>query len=49
MLILQKTGFSNEDVDILKESLRTLFVNDSSSARPEGSMDVKEIYWFTSF
>ena len=43
----EKTGFSNEDVDILKESLRTLFVNDSSSARPEGSMDVKEIYWFT--
>lgn len=43
----EKTGFSNEDVDVLKESLRTLFVNDSSSARPEGSMDVKEIYWFT--
>jgi len=30
----------------LKESLRTLFINDSSSARPEGSMEVKEIFWF---
>ena len=31
----------------IKEALRTLFVNDASSARPEGSMEVKSIYWFT--
>lgn len=43
----EKTGFSKADADVLKESLRTLFENDSSSARPEGSMDVKEIFWFT--
>lgn len=43
----EKTGFSDTDADILKESLRTLFENDSSSARPEGSMEVKEIFWFT--
>lgn len=25
----------------------TLFENDASSARPEGSMAVKEVFWFT--
>ena len=43
----EKTGFTNEDAEVIKEALRTLFVNDISSARPEGSMEVKEIYWFT--
>lgn len=42
----EKTGFDEKDLEILKESLRTLFVNDVSSARPDGSMEVKEIYWF---
>lgn len=42
----EKTGFTRADAAIIKESLRTLFVNDASSARPEGSMDVKDIYWF---
>ncbi|MBY0584584.1 type I-C CRISPR-associated protein Cas7/Csd2 [Murdochiella sp. Marseille-P8839] len=41
-----KTGFSKEDKEQLKEALRTLFVNDASSARPDGSMEVKDIYWF---
>lgn len=41
-----KTGFTEEDADILKESLRTLFVNDASSARPEGSMELIKLYWF---
>jgi CRISPR-associated protein Csd2 len=26
--------------------LRTLFVNDASSARPEGSMEVHKVYWW---
>lgn len=43
----EKTGFTSKDVDIIKEALRTLFVNDMSSARPEGSMEVKKVYWFT--
>lgn len=43
----EKTGFTQEDADVLKEAIRTLFVNDVSSARPEGSMEVKNIYWFT--
>lgn len=43
----EKTGFTLEDAMKIKESLRTLFVNDASSARPEGSMEVKTLYWFT--
>lgn len=44
--LAEKTGFTEEDADILKECLRTLFVNDASSARPEGSMEVVKLYWF---
>ena len=42
----EKTGFSTADATIIKECLKTLFVNDASSARPEGSMDVKDVFWF---
>ena len=42
----EKTCFDKDDLEVLKESLRTLFINDSSSARPEGSMEGKEIFWF---
>ncbi len=38
------TGFSEEDSKQIKEALRTLFVNDASSARPEGSMEVHKMY-----
>ena len=44
--LAQKTGFSKEDADVLKECLRTLFENDASSARPEGSMEVMRMYWW---
>lgn len=44
--LAEKTGFTVEDADVLKECLRTLFVNDASSARPEGSMEVVKLYWF---
>ncbi len=44
--LAEKTGFTEEDADILKECLRTLFANDASSARPEGSMEVVKLYWF---
>ena len=43
----ERTGFDEKDLEVLKEALRTLFINDVSSARPDGSMEVKEIYWFT--
>lgn len=44
--LAQKTGFCDEDADKLKEALRTLFVNDASSARPDGSMEVCKVYWW---
>lgn len=44
--LAEKTGFSTDDAAVLKEALRTLFVNDSSSARPEGSMEVIKVIWF---
>ena len=44
--LAEKTGFTEEDADVLKECLRTLFVNDASSARPDGSMEVIKLYWF---
>lgn len=44
--LAEKTGFDEEDLKVLKECIRTLFVNDVSAARPDGSMEVKDIYWF---
>ena len=44
--LAEKTGFSQEDVNVIKECLRTLFINDASSARPDGSMEVKRVYWW---
>jgi CRISPR-associated protein Cas7/Csd2, subtype I-C/DVULG len=41
-----KIGFSDKDAEKIKEALRTLFVNDSSSARPDGSMEVCKVYWW---
>lgn len=40
------TGFSDKDADAIKEALKTLFVNDESSARPAGSMEVHKVYWW---
>lgn len=44
--LAEKTGFSQEDAELLKEALKTLFENDASSARPEGSMEVCRLYWW---
>lgn len=44
--LAQKTGFTYEDAQVIKECLQTLFENDASSARPEGSMEVVKLYWF---
>lgn len=41
-----KTGFSEEDSELIKEALITLFENDCSSARPDGSMEVCKLYWW---
>lgn len=40
------TGFTDKDSTQLKEALRTLFENDVSSARPDGSMAVEKLVWW---
>ena len=44
--LAEKTGFSYEDAQVIKEVLTTLFENDSSSARPDGSMRVIKVIWW---
>ncbi len=44
--LAEKTGFSEEDAEKIKQALATLFENDCSSARPEGSMQVCRVYWW---
>ncbi len=44
--LAEKTGFTNEDAEKFKEALITLFENDASSARPEGSLEVHKVYWW---
>lgn len=44
--LAEKTGFSDEDAEKIKQALITLFENDSSSARPDGSMEVCRLYWW---
>ncbi len=44
--LAQKTGFTDEDAQKVKEALRTLFENDASAARPDGSMEVCKVYWW---
>ncbi|MED3656345.1 type I-C CRISPR-associated protein Cas7/Csd2 [Heyndrickxia sporothermodurans] len=44
--LAEKTGFTNEDAEKIKQALVTLFENDTSSARPEGSMEVHKVYWW---
>lgn len=42
----EKTGFTEEDADKIHKALITLFENDASSARPEGSMVIERVYWW---
>lgn len=44
--LAEKTGFTDEDAEKIKAALVTLFENDCSSARPEGSMEVCRLYWW---
>jgi CRISPR-associated protein Csd2 len=41
-----RTGFSDDDAETVKTLLPKLFENDASSARPEGSMEVKKVIWW---
>ncbi|WP_179032224.1 type I-C CRISPR-associated protein Cas7/Csd2 [Paenibacillus kribbensis] len=44
--LAEKTGFTNEDAGKIREALISLFENDVSSARPDGSMEVHKVYWW---
>lgn len=44
--LAEKTGFTDDDAETIKETLLTLFENDASSARPDGSMEVVRLYWW---
>lgn len=44
--LAEKTGFTDKDAEKIKQALIKLFENDSSRARPEGSMRVRRVYWW---
>ncbi|MCM1328645.1 MAG: type I-C CRISPR-associated protein Cas7/Csd2 [Ruminococcus sp.] len=44
--LAEKTGFTDEDAEKIKQALVTLFENDASAARPDGSMEVCRVYWW---
>jgi len=44
--LAERTGFRDEDAEIIKNILPQLFENDASSARPEGSMAVEKVIWW---
>lgn len=44
--LAEKTGFSQEDAEKLLEALTSLFENDASAARPDGSMVIERVYWW---
>ena len=44
--LAEKTKFSEEDAQAIKEILPKLFENDESSARPAGSMEVLKVLWW---
>lgn len=44
--LAEKTKFTMEDSEKIKEALVSLFENDVSSARPDGSMEVNKVYWW---
>ena len=44
--LAEKTGFTTDDAETIKQCLLTLFENDASAARPDGSMEVCKLYWW---
>ncbi len=44
--LAERTGFSDEDADKIKQVLPQLFEGDESSARPAGSMAVEKVIWW---
>ena len=44
--LAEKTGFSEDDAELIRQSLVSLFEGDVSSARPDGSMEVLRVVWW---
>lgn len=44
--LAEKTGFSEDDAEKIKNALVTLFENDESAARPSGSMEIIKVIWW---
>jgi CRISPR-associated protein Csd2 len=44
--LAERTGFSYEDAQKIKQAILHIFDNDASSARPEGSMEVIQLCWW---
>ena len=44
--LAERTGFNDQDAEVIKQLLPKLFENDASSARPEGSMEVLKVIWW---
>ncbi len=44
--LAERTSFSNEDAELIKNVLPKIFEGDASSARPEGSMAVEKVIWW---
>lgn len=44
--LAERTGFTQEDAEAIKQALPRLFENDTSSARPDGSMQVLKVIWW---
>ena len=40
------TGVTDDDVALFQKALRSIFENDVSSARPEGTMEVLKVVWW---
>jgi CRISPR-associated protein Csd2 len=44
--LAEKTGFTKEDAEKMKHVLVSLFENDASAARPDGSLEVNKVFWW---
>lgn len=44
--LAERTGFNDEDAQLIKDVLPRMFEGDASSARPEGSMAVEKVIWW---
>lgn len=45
--LAEKTGFNEDDAELIKQAMANMFDNDASSARPSGSMVMERLYWWT--